>query len=163
MSDNTTTTECAPVAPSIAAPVLPGAADPTLFPQHTNFQVVEPILKESLDRVDAIALRAKNATDVLMEKHPHEAQKFMFHELRAEKLRLDIISKYTEMALEARKVVSTDKPLDKNTQGTQILNQGNLFLGPGIPPEFEQLAIEILGRKQAAGNTSDVSTSSLNI
>lgn len=159
-----TTTNQAPAAPSIADPVLPTGADPTLVPQHVNFQTAEPILREALERVDNIATRARNATDVLLEKKPHEAQKFMFHELRAEKLRLEIITKYTELALEARKVVSTDKPLDgSGVSSTQIVNQGNLFLGPGIPPEFEQLAIEILGRKQAAGNVTDVSTSSLSI
>lgn len=156
MSDVTTTSE-APALPSTSS--FTGIADPTLVPQKANFQMVEPILQEALTRVDDIAIRAKNATDALLEKNAHEAQKFMFHELRAEKLRLEIITKYTELALEARKVVSTEKV---DATPTQILNQGTMFVG-NMPPEMEQLMIDILGRKQPSGNTTDVSASSLSI
>ena len=137
-------------------------ADPTLVPQHTNFAVAEPILRESLDRVDAIAIRMRNATDTLLEKKPDAAAKFALNELRAEKLRLEIISKYADMALEARKVVSTDKPGTTPAPGTQILNQGNLILG-NLPPEIEQMYIQLLGRKPQPENQSDVSASSLSL
>ena len=157
-----TTTEQAPQAPTLAAPVLPPTADPTLVPQHTNFAVAEPILRESLDRVDAIAIRMRNATDTLLEKKPDAAAKFALNELRAEKLRLEIISKYADMALEARKVVSTDKPGTTPAPGTQILNQGNLILG-NLPPEIEQMYIQLLGRKPQPENPSDVSASSLSL
>ncbi len=157
-----TTTDQAPMVPALTAPVLPPTADPTLVPQHTNFAVAEPILRESLERVDNIAIRMRNAVDTLLEKKPEVAAKFALNELRAEKLRLEIISKYADMALEARKVVSTEKPGSNQQPGTQILNQGNLILG-NLPPELEQMFIEVLGRKPQPENTTDVSASSLSL
>lgn len=154
-----TTTAQAPEIPEVNLPLLPVTADPTLVPQHVNFQMIEPVLKQALERIEDIATRARNATDTLMEQKPHEAQKFMFHELRAQKLILETITKYSELALEARKVVSTDKP---DTPKSVSHVQNNVFLGEQLPPEMESVFSNILGRKQVV-NSQDVSTRSLEI
>ena len=129
---------------SIGTPVLPVSADPTLVPQHTSFQTADPILHESLSRIDSIAISAKNAFDTHMEKNPDTAAKYMFHMLRAEKLRLEVVKTYSELALEARKVVSTDDKVNPTQAAGPSLTFSNL------PPELEQVFVAVLGRKQTA-------------
>jgi hypothetical protein len=115
-------------------------ADPTLVPIHTSFQVADPILKESLRRIDHIANDAKNAFDSHIDRDPLNAARFQLNQIRAEKIRLEIIKAYADIAISANKIVSTEKE-------EVVVNKRHDE--QAYPPELESVLVALLARKNA--------------